>query len=384
MNLPDLKVSLADVISVIETRQAVLNKDDLTAAELQVQLTGIGNLINASQTQLSFLSDKSYVSSLSATKAAVVLVSDEPDTIEQVPNNVVALVVNSPYVAYASVTHIFDPLNNPNNSSDQNPLPHSRAYAKGQPNSHPKADSNSDSEIQPAHIYIHPTAEVAETAILEDQVYIGPYCVVGEHVHIGSGTRLQSQVHIEQQVIIGKNCTLYPHSYIGHDCRIGDKVRIHAGASIGSEGFGFAPLSNTATEGWERIVQLGRVVIGNQVRIGSQSCIDRGAIEDTIIEDNVIIDNLVQIGHNVKIGAGTAIAGKVGIAGSATIGKRCMIGGGVGIAGHLQICDAVVLTGMTMVSKSIKKPGVYSSGVSSMPAMDWRRAMVKLRAMGKK
>lgn len=352
MKITQSTVSLADIISVIETRQPVLNHNDLDETQLQTQLLGIASLTAADETELSFLSDKAYASALPETRAAVVLVTN--DNVDQVPNSSIAIVVNLPYVAYASVTHLFEGGN----------------------------ERNSDSKSQQA--YVHPTAQVAESAVLEDQVYIGPFCVVGEQVRIGSGTKLQSQIHIEQEVVIGKNCLLYPHSFIGHRCQLGDEVRIHAGASIGSEGFGFAPMPNTATEGWERIVQLGRVIIGNRVRVGSQSCIDRGAIEDTVIEDNVIIDNLVQIGHNVKIGAGTAIAGKVGIAGSAIIGKRCMIGGGVGIAGHLQICDGVVLTGMTMVSKSIKKPGVYSSGVSSMPAMDWRRAMVKLRSMGKK
>lgn len=349
MNPSDSTVSLADVISVIEARQPILNRDDLDTAQLHKPLTGIASLSKANPEQLSFLSDKAYAATLAETQAAVVLVSS--DSVDQVPNSSIAVVVGSPYTAYASVTHLFDPLN-------QRP--------------------------QQQSTFIHPTAQVAESAVLGEQVYVGPFCVIGEQVQIGSGSRLQSHVHIEQQASIGTRCNLYPHTYIAHRCQLGNDVRIYAGASIGSDGFGFAPSANTATEGWERIVQLGRVIIGNQVRIGSQTCIDRGAIDDTVIEDNVIIDNLVQVGHNVKIGAGTAIAGKAGIAGSATIGKRCMIGGGVGIAGHLQICDDVVLTGMTMVSRTIKKPGVYSSGVSSMPAMDWRRAMVKIRALGKK
>lgn len=350
MNPSASTVSLTDVITSIEARQPILNQKQLTEAQLQTQLTGMGSLDQASDSQLSFLADKAYLSVLSETKAAVVLVS--ADHADQVPNNAIAVIVSSPYVAYASATHLFD---------------RSLSFS-----------------AKPAQTFIHPTAQVADSAEIGEQVYVGPFCVIGEQVKIDSGSRLQSHVHIEPYAIIGKGCTLYPYSYIGHSCQLGDKVRIHAGASIGSEGFGFAPMSNTATEGWERIVQLGRVIIGNNVRIGSQTCIDRGAVDDTVIEDNVIIDNLVQVGHNVKIGAGTAIAGKVGIAGSATIGKQCMIGGGVGIAGHLEITDGVVLTGMTLVSKSIKKPGMYSSGVTSMPAMDWRRAMVKIRALGKK
>lgn len=350
LSAPTLSVSLADVISAIVARQPILNQQSLTDAQLQTQLTGIGSLDQASESQLSFLADKAYASVLSETKAAVVLVS--ADHADQVPDSAIAVIVSSPYVAYASATHLFD---------------RSQSFL-----------------TKPQQTFIHHTAQVADSAELGEQVYVGPFCVVGEQVKIGSGSRLQSHVHIDPYSIIGKECTLYPNSYIGHSCQLGDKVRIHAGASIGSEGFGFAPTANTSMEGWERIVQLGGVVIGNNVRIGSQTCIDRGAVDDTIIEDNVIIDNLVQIGHNVKIGAGTAIAGKVGIAGSAVIGRHCMIGGGVGIAGHLEITDGVVLTGMTLVSKSIKKPGVYSSGVTSMPAMDWRRAMVKIRALGKK
>lgn len=350
MNPSAPTVSLAEVLTAIEARQPILIQQPLTEAQLQTQLTGIGSLDQASDSQLSFLADQAYASALSETKAAVVLVSAAHA--EQVPESSTAIIVSSPYMAYASATHLFDRSHN--------------------------------FMATPPQTFIHPTAQVADSAEIGEQVYVGPFCVIGEQVKIGSGSRLQSQVHIEPYAIIGRDCTLYPNSYIGHSCQLGDKVRIHAGASIGSEGFGFAPMSNTATEGWERIVQLGRVIIGNNVRIGSQTCIDRGAVDDTIIEDNVIIDNLVQVGHNVKIGAGTAIAGKVGIAGSAIIGKNCMIGGGVGIAGHLQITDGVVLTGMTLVSKSIKKPGVYSSGVSSMPAMDWRRAMVKIRALGKK
>ncbi|WP_296403648.1 UDP-3-O-(3-hydroxymyristoyl)glucosamine N-acyltransferase [Psychrobacter sp.] len=350
MTSSESSVRLAEVISAITTRQPVLNHDSLTADQLQTHLTGIGSLTQANNHQLSFLSDKAYASVLSETKAAVVLVSE--DQANQVPAATIAVIVASPYVAYACATRLFE------HSSEQ--------------------------LSERSKTYIHPTAQLADSVELGEHVYIGAYCVIGKQVKIGSGCQLHSHVSIDDRVVIGEGCVFYPYSFIGHDCQLGSKVRVHAGASIGSEGFGFAPMSNTATEGWERIAQLGRVIIGDNVRIGSQTCIDRGAIDDTIIEDNVIIDNLVQIGHNVKVGAGTAIAGKVGIAGSATIGKYCMIGGGVGIAGHLEITDGVVLTGMTLVSKSIKKPGVYSSGVTSMPAMDWRRAMVKLRGMGKK
>ena len=153
--------------------------------------------------------------------------------------------------------------------------------------------------------------------------------------------------------------------------------------SIGSEGFGFAPTSDPSVKGWERTAQLGRVVIGDHVRIGSQTCIDRGAIDDTVIGNHVIIDNLVQVAHNVCIGDGTAIAAHTGIAGSTTIGKRCIIGGAVGITGHINITDDVILSGMSMVTKSINTAGSYSSGTAAMPTANWRRAAVRFRQLGR-
>ncbi|PNK61376.1 UDP-3-O-(3-hydroxymyristoyl)glucosamine N-acyltransferase [Psychrobacter sp. FDAARGOS_221] len=339
------QVSLAEIIAAINTRQPVLNEQKLTNQQLTV--SGIGSLNDANAQQLSFLTDKAYASALPTSQAAIILVAEA--FADQVPDSSVAVIVANPYAAYASVTHLFDP----------------------------QPDAANE-------LFIHPTAQIADTAVLGDNVHIGPFCVIGEQVQIGTGTQLKSQVHIEAHAQIGEHCVIYPNVFIGHRCQIGNRARLYPGASIGSEGFGFAPLPPTDTQGWERIVQLGRVIIGNQVRVGSHTCIDRGAIGDTVIGDNVIIDNLVQVGHNVKIGAGTAIAGNAGIAGSTSIGKRCMIGGNVGISGHINICDDVALSGMTMVIKSIKQAGVYSSGLPAMPAMDWRRMAVKVRALGKK
>ena len=202
-------------------------------------------------------------------------------------------------------------------------------------------------------------------------------------MQIGDRSVLDANVVIEANSNIGTDCVIKSQVVIGHDCLLGNHVRLHAGVSIGAEGFGFAPTSNPSITGWERIAQLGRVVIGDHVRIGSQTCIDRGAIDDTVIGNHVIIDNLVQVAHNVRIGDGTAIAAQTGIAGSTTIGKRCIIGGAVGITGHIDITDDVTLSGMTMVTKSITKSGSYSSGTAAMPTANWRRAAVRFRQLGR-
>lgn len=262
----------------------------------------------------------------------------------QVPNTSIALVVATPYLAYASS---------------------SQRFAK-----------------QSAHSGIHPSAVLADSAFIGADVSIGPFCVIGEQVQIGARSCLDAHVVIESHSTIGTDCVLKSQVVIAHDCIIGNSVRLHTGVSVGSEGFGFAPTVDPSASGWERIAQLGRVIIGDHVRIGSNTCIDRGAIDDTIIGNHVIIDNLVQVAHNVQIGDGTAIAANTGIAGSTIIGKRCVIGGAVGINGHIEITDDVTLSGMTMVTKSIKTAGSYSSGTAAMPTANWRRAAVRFRQLG--
>lgn len=335
-------VTIEQLITQIEQRQPVLNKAELSAAQLDYRLNSIGSLTDASNTQLSFLADPQYISSLASSQAGAVLITEK--FCSQVPMTTIALVVGTPYLGYASCTQLF---------------------------------------VQPPAISsIHPTAVIADSAILGEEVHIGPFCIVGERVEIGARSCLEAHVVIEARTHIGADCVLKSHVNVSHDCVVGDHVRLHAGTSIGSEGFGFAPMADRSTDGWERIAQLGRVIIGNHVRIGSNTCIDRGAIDDTVIGDHVIIDNLVQIAHNVHIGDGTAIAANTGIAGSTIIGKRCIIGGAVGINGHIEIVDDVMISGMTMVTKSIKTAGSYSSGTAAMPTVKWRRAAVRFRQLG--
>ncbi len=335
-------ITIEQLITQIEQRQPVLNKAELSAEQLQMKLSGIGSLTNASTMQLSFLADPHYISHLASSRAGAVLVTQQ--YCEPVPSGTIALVVATPYLAYASSSQLFV----------------SRAIVSG----------------------IHSTAVISASAIIGNDVSIGPYCVIGDGVEIGDRSCLESHVVIELHTKIGHDCLFKSQVVIGHNCIIGDYVRLHAGASIGAEGFGFAPTADPSTSGWERIAQLGRVIIGNHVRIGSHTCVDRGAIDDTVIGNNVIIDNLVQIAHNVHIGDGSAIAANTGIAGSVIIGKRCIIGGAVGINGHIEITDDVTLSGMTMVTKSIKKSGPYSSGTAAMPTPKWRRAAVRFRQLG--
>lgn len=345
-----MAITLANLLDQIEIRQAVLNKDQLKA-HLAQQISGINNLANATADQISFLADNRHKNALMHTQAGMTLIT--PENQKDVPDHSLAILVKSPYLAYASISQLFEANRLPSDPSDS-PTPQ-----------------------------IHPTAQIASTAQIAQGVKIGAFCIIGENVQIGQNTQINSHVAIKDHAKIGEHCLIDTHAMVGSACQIGDHVRIHAHASIGSDGFGFAPIFQSQSPQWERIAQLGKVIIGNHVRIGTQTCIDRGAIHDTIIEDDVIIDNLVQIAHNVHIGQGTAIAAKTGIAGSTKIGKHCMIGGAVGIGGHLHITDNVTLTGMAMVTKSIQEAGIYSSGIPAMPSKKWRKTIIDLRNLNK-
>lgn len=317
-------VGLTELISAIELCQAVINKDELT--NKTVSITHVADLMEANEYALSFLAKEKYLTDLANTRAGVVLVSAKfADKLPNLPNSVMIFVKDA-YLAYASVSGLF-------------------AYK---------------------NTGIHPTAVISPTATIGKNPTIHAYAVIGDFA------------------VIGDDCEIGSHAVIHHHCVLGHGVQIHAHASIGAEGFGFAPKVGAEGLAWQKIHQLGKVVIGDRVRIGANTCIDRGAVGDTVIGDDVIIDNLVQIAHNVHIGRGTAIASKTGIAGSAHIGANCVIAGGVGIAGHLSICDGVTLTGMTMVTRSITQAGSYSSGTVAMPSADWRRAVVKFRQSGQK
>lgn len=201
------------------------------------------------------------------------------------------------------------------------------------------------------NVTINAGAVIAEGATIGDGVWVGPNVWIGDHAVIGEGTQLRAGVAIYHDVVIGQDCL------------------IHANTTVGSDGFGFAPKN----AGWEKILQLGSVVIGDRVEIGAGCAIDRGALEDTLIGDDVIIDNLVHVAHGVKVGRGSAIAGQVGFAGGTELGERCTVGGQAGFAGHLSIANDVHVGGQGRVSRDVNEPGHYASGTSLMPVRDWAR-----------
>lgn len=320
----------------------------LTVAQLAEQLgatiqgdenlliDGVAPLSEASSSQLSFLANPKYQNQLVGTGAGAVLLR-ESDAVE-CPST--ALVVADPYLSYAKAVALLFP-------SQQRPG-----------GAHPRAVIDELAEIDES-AWIAANVVVEAGAKIAAGVQIGPGCVVARNVEIGADSVLHA------------NVSLYA------DTCIGERVIIHSGAVLGSDGFGFA---NDAGQ-WLKIQQLGRVVVGNDVEIGANCTLDCGAIGDTVIEDGVKLDNLIQIAHNVRIGAYTAMAGHSAVAGSTTIGKYCAIGGAVGIVGHLKICDNVTITAMSLVSKSISNPGVYSSGMPAEANKDWNKRVAHLRQL---
>jgi UDP-3-O-[3-hydroxymyristoyl] glucosamine N-acyltransferase len=300
----------------------------------EARVTGVATLRDARPGTLSFLTNPRYRKFLADTRATAVVLDEA--TSGACP--VAALIAPNPYAAYARIAAWLHP---------------EPAAAAGV---HPTA-------------VVDPGARVAASAAIGPHAVIEAGCEVGERAVVGAGTVVGAGS------VIGADSRLAARVVLYRRVRIGARCIIHAGAVLGADGFGIAQ----DRDGWVKVPQLGGVRIGDDVEIGANTTIDRGAIDDTVIEDDVKLDNQIQIGHNVRIGAHTAIAGCVGISGSTTIGQRCMIGGAAGIAGHLEICDGVAVLGLSMVSRSITTPGVYSSGLPVSEAGDWRRVVARLR-----
>ncbi|MEY3466665.1 MAG: UDP-3-O-(3-hydroxymyristoyl)glucosamine N-acyltransferase [Steroidobacteraceae bacterium] len=294
----------------------------------------VATLAGAGSTALAFFVNPKLARELRATQAAAVLLREEA----LADCSVDALITPNPHAAFARIATILHPM---------------APVAAGM---HASAVVAADAEVD-ATAQIAAQAVVGARTRIGARCVVGPGCVLGDDVVIGDDTRLLARVTVLDRVSIGA------------------RVLVHPGAVLGAEGFGFA------REGaaWLHVPQVGTLRIGDDVEIGANSTIDRGAIEDTVIGEGVKIDNLVQIGHNCTIGAHTAIAGCVGIAGSSHIGARCQLGGGVGIAGHLRICDDVGLTGFALVVSDIDEPGVYSSGIPVERAQDWRKVVGRLK-----
>jgi UDP-3-O-[3-hydroxymyristoyl] glucosamine N-acyltransferase len=304
--------------------------------EPDLRVSRVATLARAESGSLSFLANPRYRKQMEATRATAVLVGPE----NEAACPVAALIDPNPYLAYARIADLLHPQAPP---------------AAG---IHPTAVVSPGARIA-ASATVGALAVVEDGADIGDRAFVGPGCVVQRGALIGADSRLMSRVNVCAGVRIGLRCIL------------------HAGAVVGADGFGFAPDRGT----WVKVPQVGSVQIGDDVEIGANTTIDRGAIDDTIVEHGAKLDNQIQVGHNVIIGAHTAIAGCVGISGSTTIGRRCMIGGGVGIAGHLTIADDVVVTGCSLVSASIKRAGRYSSGMPTVETRLWRRMVAHLRRL---
>lgn len=302
----------------------------------ELKVDHLATLSAAGEGGLSFLANPLYRSQLADTKATAVILAE--DTAADC--GCAALVSDNPYLVYAKASHLFD--NRP----------------QLEPGVHPSAVVASDVTLGEG-VSVGPNAVIEQGAQLGDGVVVGAGSVIGANSRIGAGTRIHA------------NVTLY------HGVTVGERCHLHSGVVIGADGFGFAPVQ----DGWFRIAQVGGVTLGNDVDVGANTTIDRGAIEDTKIGNGVILDNQIQIAHNVEIGDYTAIAGCTGIAGSTKIGRCCTIAGAVGIAGHIEICDKVHITMRSAITKSILEPGSYSSGTAMSKTADWRKNAARFRQL---
>lgn len=299
-------------------------------------IRGVASLADATSGEISFLANRKYRNLLTATGASAVIVT--PQDAAAVAGN--ALLIANPHVAFARVAALLYP---------------QKSLSGGV---HRSAVIEAPSVIHP-DAWIGPQAVVAAGAQIGARCFIGPGCVIGENA------------------VLGDDCYLVANVTVCHGSRIGQRVLLHPGVVIGADGFG---LANSQGE-WIKVPQVGCVELGDDVEIGANSTIDRGAIHNTVIERGVKLDNLIHVAHNVRIGAHTAIAAGTAIAGSTEIGRHCAIGGAVGIVGHLQITDNVTITAMSYVTQSIDRPGVYSSGMPLEENSKWHRNFVRMKQL---
>jgi UDP-3-O-[3-hydroxymyristoyl] glucosamine N-acyltransferase len=289
-----------------------------------MQVSGLAPLQTAQPGQISFLSQARYQSHLAESQAGCVIVS--PAFEAHVSNRLAAIITEDPYLYFARLTQLWK-----------------------------RAHHQSDGPR------IHPSAVISTEALIAADVVIGPLCVIERGAVVGAGTVIKSRVTV------------------GEDCKIGARCILHSGVVIGADGFGFAPHQGQ----WEKIDQLGAVRIGDDVEIGANTCIDRGALDDTVIEDGVKLDNLIQIGHNVHVGRHTAMAGCVGVAGSARIGAHCTVGGGAVVLGHLRLADHVHISAASVVTRSILQPGQYTGMFPIDSNVNWEKNAASLKQLSR-
>ena len=299
-------------------------------------IRGVASLARAEREQLAFLANPRYAGELAHTRAGVVVLRAEHAATSPVP----VLVAKDPYLAYARIAALFE------------------CVPAAVPGVHPTAIVAADARVD-ATASIGPGCVIESGAVIEAGAVLGSHCVVGPDSTVGAQSRLAAHVTLVTRVVLGK------------------RVLIHAGAVLGADGFGIA----RDHDGWVKVPQLGGVRIGDDCEIGANTTIDRGALEDTVLEEDVRLDNQIQIAHNVRIGAHSALAGCAAVAGSASIGRNCLIGGSAGVLGHLEVADGVTITAMTLVTHSIREPGVYSSGAPVEENRAWRRNAARMRQL---
>ncbi|MBD3892752.1 UDP-3-O-(3-hydroxymyristoyl)glucosamine N-acyltransferase [Hydrogenophaga sp.] len=299
-------------------------------------------LARAQAGELAFIAQARYAKQLQQTQAGALIVA--PALQDAAAARAPCIVCDDPYLYFARLTQWW--------RREHEPLPAPR---------------------------LDPQASIDPSAQLEPEVDVGPFAVIGPAVRIGRGARIGAHAVIGALAQIGAHTVLHPRVSIGTRCVVGARCVLHPGVVIGGDGFGFAPQQGR----WVKIEQLGAVRIGDEVEIGANSCIDRGALDDTVIEDGVKLDNLVQIGHNVRVGAHSAMAGCVGVAGSADIGAHCSIGGGAVVLGHLSLADGVHISAASVVTRSITKPGHYTGLFPIDDNASWEKNAASLKQLNR-
>lgn len=309
------------------------------SAEPKLHIRGLGSLQFAGAEEISFLSNPRLQAQLDACRAAAVILTPEVfQAIQDQDRPYVAVLCSQPYLMYALLAQWFD-------QHRLNQLPGG----------------------------IHRSAVIDASAEIADGVSIGPQCVIEAGAKIGAGSRLGAGCVVGAESVLGQDCLLHARVTLYHGVRVGDRAILHSGVVLGADGFGFAPDPFKEEGAWAKIAQLGGVSIGNDVEIGANTTIDRGALEDTVIGHGVKLDNQIMIAHNCQIGNHTAMAACVGVAGSTAIGERCTIGGAAMISGHLVLGDDVHVSGGTAITSSVSKPGRYTGVYPFAEHVQWQR-----------
>jgi len=320
-----MTLTLADIVE---------NLGGVVEGDSSVVIHRVGSLSLANFGAIGFFNDTKYTHTLSQTNASAVILREQHANLTQLPK----IITDNPYAYFAKVSTLLNP---------------NRHHVAG----------------------IHTSALVHDSTVIANTASIGANVIVSENAHIAEHVVVGENCVIEQGVVIGANTKIEPNVTVKHGTVIGERCHLYSGCVIGNDGFGYAEEKGR----WVKIPQVGRVIIGNDVDIGANTTVDRGAIDDTVIEDGVKLDNLIQIAHNCRIGAHTVIAGCVGIAGSAVIGKHCKIGGAAMILGHLNIVDGVTISPGSMIMRSIRQAGTYTALMPFQEHEAWLKTAANIR-----